>query len=409
MGLKGGVSVVTLRDIREAQEILKGVVHRTALTYSSVLSEISGGEIYLKMENLQKTGAFKIRGAYNKIAHLSEEERKKGVVAASAGNHAQGVALAAKIFGIPATIVMPRYAPLSKVTRTKKLGAQVILEGDVFDEAYEAALRIQERTGAVFVHPFNDPHVIAGQGTIGLEIMEDLPDVDMIVVPVGGGGLISGISIAVKSINPNVRIVGVQTENMPSMIASLKRGRIEKIEGKPTLADGIAVKKPGEITFEIIKKYVDDMVMVNEEEIADAILFLLEQAKVVAEGAGAVGVAALLNRLDVNGKKAVVVVSGGNIDVNMIDRIINKGLVKSGRKVFIETFVMDRPGALKELLGVVAELGANVLSVFHNRSAKDVPIGFAKIELELETVDEKHVEEIERVLIAKGYEVRIGR
>ncbi|MCD6550746.1 threonine ammonia-lyase [Thermotoga sp.] len=398
--------MITIEDIRKAQAILKNVVHRTALTYCSVLSEITGGEIYLKMENLQKTGAFKIRGAYNKIAHLSEEDKKKGVVAASAGNHAQGVALAAKTFGIPVTIVMPRYAPLSKITRTKNLGAQVILEGNVFDEAYEAALRIQEKTGAVFVHPFNDPYVIAGQGTIGLEIMEDLSDVEMVVVPVGGGGLISGVSIAIKSMNPNARIIGVQAENMPSMVASLRKGRTERIEGKPTLADGIAVKKPGELTLEIVKKYVDEMVTVSEEEIADAILFLLEQAKVVAEGAGAVGVAALLNKLDVRGKKVVVVISGGNIDVNMIDRIINKGLVKSGRKAFIETFVMDRPGALKELLGIIAELGANVLSVFHNRSAKDVPIGFAKIELELETVDEKHVGEIERVLIAKGYEVK---
>jgi threonine dehydratase len=399
--------VITLEDIKEAQRTLKNVVHRTALAYSSVLSEVTGGEIYLKMENLQKTGSFKIRGAYNKIAHLSEEERKRGVVAASAGNHAQGVALAAQIFGIPATIVMPKYAPLSKITKTRNLGAQVILEGNIFDEAYEAALRIQEKTGAVFVHPFNDPHVIAGQGTIGLEIMEDLPDVEVMVVPVGGGGLISGISVAIKSMNPEVKVIGVQTENMPSMIASLRRGRAERVEGKPTLADGIAVKKPGDLTFELVKKYVDEMVVVNEEEIADAILFLLEQAKVVAEGAGAVGVAAVLNKLDVKGKKVAIVISGGNIDVNMIDRIINKGLVKSGRKVFIETFVMDRPGALKELLGIVAELGANVLSVFHNRSAKEVPIGFAKIELELETVDEKHVEEIERVLIAKGYEVRI--
>jgi len=399
--------VITLEDIKEAQRTLKNVVHRTALAYSSVLSEVTGGEIYLKMENLQKTGSFKIRGAYNKIAHLSEEERKRGVVAASAGNHAQGVALAAQIFGIPATIVMPKYAPLSKITKTRNLGAQVILEGNIFDEAYEAALRIQEKTGAVFVHPFNDPHVIAGQGTIGLEIMEDLPDVEVVVVPVGGGGLISGVSVAIKSMNPEVKVIGVQTENMPSMIASLRRGRAERVEGKPTLADGIAVKKPGDLTFELVKKYVDEMVVVNEEEIADAILFLLEQAKVVAEGAGAVGVAAVLNKLDVKGKKVAIVISGGNIDVNMIDRIINKGLVKSGRKVFIETFVMDRPGALKELLGIVAELGANVLSVFHNRSAKEVPIGFAKIELELETVDEKHVEEIERVLIAKGYEVRI--
>nr|CAD67960.1 putative threonine dehydratase catabolic [Thermotoga sp. RQ2] len=399
--------MITLEDIKEAQRTLKNVVHRTALAYSSVLSEVTGGEIYLKMENLQKTGSFKIRGAYNKIAHLSEEERKRGVVAASAGNHAQGVALAAQIFGIHATIVMPKYAPLSKITKTRNLGAQVILEGNIFDEAYEAALRIQEKTGAVFVHPFNDPHVIAGQGTIGLEIMEDLPDVEVVVVPVGGGGLISGVSVAIKSMNPEVKVIGVQTENMPSMIASLRRGRAERVEGKPTLADGIAVKKPGDLTFELVKKYVDEMVVVNEEEIADAILFLLEQAKVVAEGAGAVGVAAVLNKLDVKGKKVAIVISGGNIDVNMIDRIINKGLVKSGRKVFIETFVMDRPGALKELLGIVAELGANVLSVFHNRSAKEVPIGFAKIELELETVDEKHVEEIERVLIAKGYEVRI--
>ncbi len=399
--------MVTLEDIKRAQRTIERVVHRTSLTQCHVLTELTGNEVYLKMENLQKTGSFKIRGAYNKIASLSEEDRKRGVITSSAGNHAQGVALAAKLFGVKATIVMPRFAPLSKIKKTKEYGAEVILHGDIFDEAYELAKRIQEETGAVFIHPFNDPHVIAGQGTIGLEILEDLPDVDVVVVPVGGGGLASGVALAVKSLKPNVRVVGVQAENVPSMLASVAKGKPSVVDGKPTIADGIAVKKPGELTVELVKKYVDDLVTVNEDEIADAILFLLEQAKVVAEGAGAVGVAALLNRLNLRGKKVVVVISGGNIDVNMIERIINKGLVKSGRKIFLDTLVLDRPGTLKNLLSLIAETGANVISVMHNRSTKDVPIGYAKVELELETIDEEHVERLKKTLVEHGYEVSI--
>jgi threonine dehydratase len=369
---------------------------------------MTGNYIYLKTENLQKTGSFKVRGAFNKIAHLSDEEKRNGVIASSAGNHAQGVAMAATSYKIKSTIVMPKHAPLSKISATKSYGAEVVLHGEIYDEAYEKAKEIQRETGATFVHPFNDPYVIAGQGTIGLEIMEDLPDVDMIVVPIGGGGLISGIAIAVKSINPNVKIIGVQTENVPSIVKSISENHVSTVDGKPTIADGIAVKTPGEITFNIIKEYVDDVVTVGEDEIANSILLLLERAKVISEGAGAASLAAVLNRLDnIKNKKIVALISGGNIDVNMLSRIIDKGLVKSGRKIIVRTIIEDRPGTLGKLLNLVAGTGANVLSVLHNRSTADLPIGYANVELELETVNEEHVEKIKQLLSFENYNYKL--
>jgi threonine dehydratase len=395
---------VTLQDIREAREILKSVVYKTSVVHNTTFSEMSGNSVYLKMENLQKTGSFKLRGAFNKIAHLTDEEKRRGVIASSAGNHAQGVAMGATFYGIKSTIVMPKHAPLSKISATKSYGADVLLYGNVYDEAYAEARRLQKETGATFIHPFNDPQVIAGQGTIGLEILEDLPDADAIVVPIGGGGLISGVSIAAKSIKPGIKIVGVQSKNMPSMAESVENKKITTVDGIPTIADGIAVKTPGELTFSIIQKYVDDIITVDEDEIANAILLLLERAKVIAEGAGAVPVAALLNRMeDFRNMKIVALVSGGNIDVNMLSRIIDKGLVKGGRKIFLDTLIPDRPGTLWRLLNLVAETGANVLSVTHNRSTRDVAIGYAKVELELETVNEEHVEKIKNVLTETGY------
>ncbi|MDN5332369.1 MAG: threonine dehydratase [Tepidanaerobacteraceae bacterium] len=400
--------MLTLEHVKEAREVLKNVVYKTGLMHNTTLSEMSGNNVYLKMENLQKTGSFKIRGAYNKIAHLTEEEKKRGVIASSAGNHAQGVALGATSYGIKSTIVMPKHAPLSKVSATKKYGAEVVLHGNVYDEAYGMAKKIQEETGATFIHPFNDPYVIAGQGTIGLEILEDLPDADVIVVPIGGGGLISGVALAVKSLKPKVKIIGVQTQNMPSMAVSISKKTVTTVEGMPTIADGIAVKTPGELTFEMVQKYVDDIVTVDEDEIANAILILLERAKVVTEGAGAVAVAAVLNRLThVKNKKVVAVISGGNIDVNILSRVIDKGLVKSGRKIFLDTFIPDRPGTLWRLLNLIADTGANVLSVTHARSTKEVPIGFAKVELELETADEEHVQKLKDVLIRHNYSISI--
>ncbi|MDK2878509.1 MAG: threonine dehydratase [Thermoanaerobacteraceae bacterium] len=395
---------VTLQDIREAREILKSVVYKTGVVHNTTFSEMSGNSVYLKMENLQKTGSFKLRGAFNKIAHLTDEEKRHGVIASSAGNHAQGVAMGATFYGIKSTIVMPKHAPLSKISATKSYGADVLLYGNVYDEAYAEARRLQKETGATFIHPFNDPQVIAGQGTIGLEILEDLPDADAIVVPIGGGGLISGVSIAAKSIKPGIKIIGVQSKNMPSMAESVENKKITTVDGTPTIADGIAVKTPGELTFSIIQKYVDNIITVDEDEIANAILLLLERAKVIAEGAGAVPVAAILNRMeDFRDKKIVALVSGGNIDVNILSRIIDKGLVKGGRKIFLDTLIPDRPGTLWRLLNLVAETGANVLSVTHNRSTRDVAIGYAKVELELETVNEEHIEKIKNVLTENGY------
>lgn len=399
---------IGLRDIQEARNCLKNVAYKTGLVYNTTFSEMTGNYIYLKTENLQKTGSFKVRGAFNKIAHLSDEEKRNGVIASSAGNHAQGVAMAATSYKIKSTIVMPKHAPLSKISATKSYGAEVVLHGEIYDEAYEKAKEIQRETGATFVHPFNDPYVIAGQGTIGLEIMEDLPDVDMIVVPIGGGGLISGIAIAVKSINPNVKIIGVQTENVPSIVKSISENHVSTVDGKPTIADGIAVKTPGEITFNIIKEYVDDVVTVGEDEIANSILLLLERAKVISEGAGAASLAAVLNRLDnIKNKKIVALISGGNIDVNMLSRIIDKGLVKSGRKIIVRTIIEDRPGTLGKLLNLVAGTGANVLSVLHNRSTADIPIGYANVELELETVNEEHVEKIKQLLSFENYNYKL--
>jgi len=399
---------ITLKDIQEARERLKNIVYKTGLVHNTTFSEMTGNFIYLKTENLQRTGSFKVRGAFNKIACLTEEQRKCGVIASSAGNHAQGVAMAATAFGIKSTIVMPKHAPLSKITATKSYGAEVVLHGEMYDEAYERARQIQQQTGAVFVHPFDDREIIAGQGTIAVEILEELPDADIIVVPVGGGGLISGIAIAAKHLKPDIKIVGVQTKNLPSMAKAISQNSITTVEGPATIADGIAVKTPGELTFKIVRQYVDDIVTVDEDEIANAILLLLERAKVVSEGAGAVSVAAILNRLDsIRNKKIVALISGGNIDVNMLSRIIDKGLVKSGRKIFVNALIPDRPGTLSQLLNLMAETGANVLSVTHDRSSADIPLGYASVKLELETVDAEHVVKIKELLAENDYSFAI--
>ena len=399
---------VTFRDIQEARSHLKDVVYKTGLVHNTTFSEMTGNFIYLKTENLQKTGSFKLRGAFNKIANLPKEQKQYGVIAASAGNHAQGVAMAATAYGIKSTIVMPKHAPLSKIAATKSYGAEVVLYGEVYDEAYEKARQIQKQSGAVFVHPFDDREIIAGQGTIGIEILEDIPDADIIVVPIGGGGLISGIAIAAKHIKPDIKIIGVQTKNLPSMARSLSQNHITTVEGPATIADGIAVKTPGELTFKIVKKFVDDIVTVDEDEIANAILLLLERAKVVSEGAGAASVAAILNRLDiVRNKKIVALISGGNIDVNMLSRIIDKGLVKSGRKIFVNTLIPDRPGTLSQLLNLIAETGANVLSITHDRATADIPLGYAKVKLELETADVQHVVKIKELLVQNNYSFSI--
>ena len=394
----------TLGMILEARERLKGVAQRTGLVQFKALSD-EHSQIYLKTEDLQNTGSFKVRGAYIKIASLSEEERACGVIASSAGNHAQGVALAAKAFGVPATIVMPAGAPLSKVKATRELGANVVLHGSVYDDAYAEACRIQQETGATFIHPFDDPMVIAGQGTIGLEIMDDLPDVDTIVVPIGGGGLASGVAAAVKMLHPNVKVIGVQAAGAAGMKASIDAGHVVSLGAAKTIADGIAVKKPGELTFELCSRYLDEIVTVDDDEIAQAILFLMERGKMVAEGAGAAPVAAIMNRkFDVSGKVAAVI-SGGNIDVTMISRIIEKGLLRAGRMTKLRILMQDRPGQLEMASRIIAAEGANVMVVHHDRTDVDLDIRDAILEITMETQDRKHAQRVIDALRAGGFQV----
>lgn len=401
-------SAITLGDIIRAYERLKGTAKKTPIDESRTLSEMTGNRVFLKAENLQKTGAFKIRGAFNKIISLTRDEKAKGVIAASAGNHAQGVALAATSAGILSTIVMPEGAPVTKVTATKGYGASVVLWGQSYDDAYKKALEIQSQTEATFVHAFDDHDVIAGQGTIALEILEELPETQYIVVPVGGGGLISGIAVAAKALKPDIKVIGVQAEGAASAYASRSSNRITELASIRTIADGIAVKKIGELTFSIIQKYVDDIVTVKDEEIAHAILNLLERSKLVVEGAGAVGAAALMyNKIDVKHSNIVVLLSGGNIDVNMISRIIEKGLVESGRYIRLATVIPDQPGTLNSLLKTVASVKANVISVFHNRARQDVAIGQAEVELELETRDSEHASQLIQLLKKQGYRIKI--
>lgn len=393
-------------QIMRAQKKLEGVITKQNIFYSNTISNLSSNNIYIKPENLQKTGSFKIRGAYNKIANLDEEEKIKGVIASSAGNHAQGVALGATSYGVKSTIVMPIGAPISKVVSTKNYGAEVVLFGDSYDEAYEKALEIQKDTGAVFIHPFDDLAVIAGQGTIGLEIIEELPEVDAIFVPVGGGGLISGVALAVKSINPKVKIIGVEPYLAASMSLSIEKGKISTLDRVNTIADGIAVKTPGKNTFEIIRKYVDDIVTVSDGEISQAILALLEKEKLVAEGAGAASLAAVLtNKLRLNNKKIVTLISGGNIDLNIISNIIEKGLLESGRKYEVKVMIPDRPGQLQVLLGIITEIKANISSIFQTRVKPYVDIGYQEVSMVLDTKDHEHIKIINKKLLKKGYNI----
>lgn len=396
---------VTLGMVLEARERLKTVVRRTDLVPSRVLSIPDEREVYLKTENLQHTGSFKVRGAYNMISQLTPEQRAHGVIASSAGNHAQGVALAAQAFGVKATIVMPEGAPLAKIAATRELGAEVVLHGLVYDDAFARAQELQRETGATFIHPFNDPLVIAGQGSVGLEIMDDQPGIDTVVVPVGGGGLIAGIAVAIKSLWPRVRIVGVEAAGAASMARSLEEGHPITLSGAHTIADGIAVKTPGTTTYALCEQYVDEIVTVDEDEIANAILMLLEKCKIVAEGAGAVSVAALIHdKFDAHGKVACVV-SGGNIDVTTLQRILDKGLMKAGRLAQVCTVIEDRPGRLHRLLAVVSDAGANVVSIRHDRTNMESGIGMAMLELTLETHHQQHLEEVLRIMTENGYRI----
>ncbi|WP_042457087.1 threonine ammonia-lyase [Neobacillus dielmonensis] len=400
--------MVTLDDIMAAQEKLKGVVHTMPLDFSQTFSDLSHhNQVYLKLENLQKTGSFKVRGSYNKLTSLSKEELAKGVIAASAGNHAQGVAYSSSMLGIPCTIVMPKGAPLSKISATRQYGAEVVLEGNVFDDALAHALQLKEEMGATFVHAFDDEAIIAGQGTVGLEILEQLPDVEAILCPVGGGGLIAGVAMAVKETNPNIHVYGVQTLACPSMKQSLLENKPVMVDSTPTMADGIAVKKPGEHPFEIVKKYVDDIFCVDEMEIARTMLLLLERNKLLVEGSGAVSLASLLyQKVNFKEKKVAAVISGGNVDVSFISRIIERGMVESGRYANFSMILKDKPGELQRVLSAITELDANILSVDLQHAGEDIYPGYAQLELSLETKNQDHIQTVCNVLKNKGYAVK---
>ncbi len=401
--------MITLQDIKEAHNKMKGIVHYTHLDHSSTFSKLGNNEIFLKLENLQKTGSFKARGSYNKMISLGKEELEKGVIAASAGNHAQGVAYSSSRLNVPCTIVMPKGAPLSKVEATRRYGANVELQGLTFDEALEYAIGLQKEIGAMFVHPFDDDAVIAGQGTVGLEIMEQLPEVDAVICPIGGGGLIAGIAVAIKTLKPSVKIIGVESNACPSMKQSLLARKPIVTESLPTMADGIAVKKPGSITYEIIKEYVDEVVTVEEMEIARTMLLLLERNKLLVEGSGATALAALLyHKIPLEGRNVVPIITGGNVDMNFISRIIEHGMVESGRFLSFVTTILDKPGNLQKLLQLIADLDGNVLNINHQRIGAKVFPGQTQIQLSLETKNQAHIDQIVQKMKDVGYEVQIG-
>jgi len=396
--------MLTLDKIYHAAFVLKDVARKTDLIEAPKLSKDC--QLYLKTENLQATGSFKVRGAYYKISQLSEEESAKGVIACSAGNHAQGVALAATKNGIKSLICLPDSAPISKVEATKGYGAEVCLVEGVYDDAYNKAIELKEKEGYTFVHPFDDEDVIAGQGTIALEVLNDLDNIDAIVVPVGGGGLISGIAYTAKHIRPSVKVYGVQMTGAPSMYNSIHDGKIETLDTVQTVADGIAVKRPGDNTFEIVKKYVDDIALVSEDEVSSAILALIEKQKMIAEGAGAASVAAVMfNKFDLKGKRVVCIVSGGNIDVNILNRVITRGLVMSGRKANMTIALEDKPGQLKKVAEIVSRCGSNVVSVQHDGSDPNMPISSCFLKLTLETRDAEQIEQIRAELAKEGFQL----
>ena len=398
-----------LSDIELAAQRIGASLHHTELDMSSTFSAATGGQIYLKCENRQKTGSFKIRGASNKIAVLAAKGKVSGVVASSAGNHAQGVACAAAKFGIPATIVMPANAPIAKVQATQGYGARVILSGDCYDDAYAKALEICKEEGAVFLHPYNDIDVIAGQGTLGLEIVGDLPTVDMIIVPAGGGGLLAGVAACVKQINPRIRVIGVQAEGCDPIYRSFKEKKYICADTSATIADGISVKAPGDITVELINRYVDDVVTVNDNEISEAILLLMERCKQIVEPSGAPPVAAILKKkIDVTGKKVVCLLSGGNIDVSFVQCIIEQGLVARGRRLRFTVTLLDKPGSLSRLLNDIASLGANILSLEHDRLFPGLNPNETNVHVSCEVGGSDHGKRVINELKSKGFKITIN-
>ncbi|MCY6485597.1 threonine ammonia-lyase [Clostridium aestuarii] len=397
-----------LNKIKQAQENIKGVARRTPLFYSSTFSNQSGYEVYFKCENKQKTGAFKLRGAYNKIANLTQEEKDKGVLASSAGNHAQGVAYAATAFDVKSTIVMPATAPQAKVQATKGYGAEVVQFGEVYDDCYGRAVEIQKETGATFVHPFNDEDVMAGQGTIGLEILEDLPEIDAIVVPIGGGGLISGIAVAAKAIKPDVKIIGVQPEIIASAKASVEAGKVVTVKGAKSLADGISVATPGDNSFKYIQKYVDEIVTITEDEISRAMFQLMERGKLIAEGAGASPLAALLaGKIKVDGKKVALLISGGNVDIAMVSKIINRELILQERRISFSVELKDKVGQLGSLITKIGELGANIVKARQEKNWEAKGLEYANVTFEVESQSKEHSMNILNALKEAGYDLRV--
>ncbi len=397
--------MLSLDVVYKASTELSEVVHRTPLIRADKINPLCN--VYLKPENLQVTGSFKVRGASFKISQLSEEEKARGVIACSAGNHAQGVALAAKRYGIKSLICMPSGAPISKVEATRELGADICLVDGVYDDAYRRALALNEERGMTFIHPFDDEQVIAGQGSVGMEILQELPDVDVIFVPIGGGGLASGVAFAVKMLCPRVKIIGVQAEGAASMLTSRDHNQIECLPSVLTIADGIAVKEPGKFTFDLCQKYVDEVVSVSEDEICAAILALIERHKLIAEGAGAVGVAAaMFNKVDIAGKKVCCIVSGGNIDVTILSRVINRGLMKGGRTTEMLIEMPDRPGSLQGLCNVIVRYGANIISIHHERNGESPDVNSCNLRIVLETRNAQHIADIQHGIEAAGYLIR---
>jgi len=392
----------TYDEIQNANSLRGNEVRKTALVYSPTFSSITGSQIYLKTEFQQKTGSFKIRGAYYKIKLLSHDEKKQGVVAASAGNHAQGVAFASSLEKIPCTIVMPKNASPSKVAATKGYGANVILEGINYDEASTKAKEISQKTGATMIHAFDDPEIIAAQGVIGLEILEDLPDVDEVYVPIGGGGLAAGVLIAIKEKNPNIKIIGVQSKSFPSMYESIKNGTLTACDGARTIADGISVKIPGQITFSIIKELIDDVVLVDDSEIIKAMFLLMERMKFVVEPAGVVGLAYLISAKPSPGKKVVTILSGGNVDMYLLGQIVDKGLAAMGRLLKISILLPDRPGAFKEIVDEISAANANIVEVVHDRLSSNISAGSAGVTLSLETQGKEQADKLIQILQKKN-------
>jgi threonine dehydratase len=399
--------MLTLKDIQAAQETIREAIDLTPCKYSGFLSQLTGAEIHLKLENLQKTGSFKIRGALHKLSALTPEERARGVIAASAGNHAQGVALAAQTLGLRATILMPEATPITKVEATQFSGAEVILHGDSFDDAMSMARAMAAERGLTMVHPFDDPDVIAGQGTIGLEMLQQLPQLEAVVVPVGGGGLISGIAVALKTLCPTLRVIGVEADYAASAVLSRQTGKIVELNTIKTIADGIAVKRVGDLTFALMERYVDDLVTVSDEDIAAAILLYMERIRVVVEGAGAASLAALVSRkVHLDGRCTGVVVSGGNIDVQMVAKIIEKGLVRTDRLLRITVELPDVPGALGRLSTLLGRLRANILQISHDRLTSDLPLDRAFVDISLDTRNREHQQKIMQALDHAGYAPR---